>query len=262
MDGQAVKVSATKVSAIKVSDALLEARCSHGYQVSCSNCRLGAMCLPLALKREEIDELEFIVKRGQPLQRGEHVFRENDPFHSIYAVRSGSLKSYRTTPDGQEQVTGFFLPGEIAGLDGIGTNTHLSSLLALETASVCAIPFNSLELLGKELPHLQRHFLRLMSREIAEDQQLITLLSKGTADQKVASFLLGISSRLARQDLSPTSFRLSMSRVEIGNYLGLTVETVSRVFSKLQKQFVLAVDNKEIELSDCDRLREIAGIVD
>jgi CRP/FNR family transcriptional regulator len=157
-------------------------------------------------------------------------------------------------------VTGFYFPGEILGMDGIANNSHASSARALETAAVCEIPFSSLEKLSSDMPHLQRHFFQLMSREIAEDQQLITLLSKSSADERVAALLLSISTRNARRRLSATQFRLSMSRVDIGNYLGLTVETVSRVFSRMQKLDILRVENKEIEVLDPDALSRVADL--
>jgi CRP/FNR family transcriptional regulator len=236
-----------------------EQRCHHDYQVSCSNCRLATICLPIALEATDIDKLDDIIQRGRPLRKGEHIYRENDPFTSVYAVRSGTLKAYSVTDDGQEQVTGFYFPGEILGMDGISKNKHASSARALETAAICEIPFERLGELSTRIPSLQRHFFQLLSQEIAEDQQLITMLSKNSAEQRIAALLLSISARNARRRLSATSFRLSMSRTDIGNYLGLTVETVSRVFGRFQKQNLLAVDNKEITILDTDLLRATAN---
>jgi len=228
--------------------------------VSCGNCRLSSICLPLALESDDIQQLDDIIQRSKPLQKGQHLYREGDEFQSVYAVRSGALKAYRTTDDGREQVTGFYFPGEILGMDGISKNIHASSARTLETSSVCEIPFASLSKLSTLMPNLQRHFFQLMSREITEDQVLITLLSKNSADERVAALLLSISTRNARRKLSATQFRLSMSRVDIGNYLGLTVETVSRVLSRMQKLNILRVDNKEIEILDLQGMREIANV--
>jgi CRP/FNR family transcriptional regulator len=236
-------------------------RCTHDYQVSCSNCRLGTICLPLALETDAIEQLDEIIQRGRPLQKGDHLYREGDDFKSVYAIRSGSLKAYRTTDDGREQVTGFYFPGEVIGMDGISKNSHACSAKALETAAVCEIPFSSLSDLSIKMPNLQSHFFKLMSREIIEDQQLITLLSKNTAEERIAALMLSISSRNARRKLSSTSFRLPMSRIDIGNYLGLTVETVSRVFSRLQKLEVLHVNNKEIEILDLKALQDVANVI-
>lgn len=237
-------------------------QCPHDFQVTCSNCRLNSICLPLALEHDDIDQLDSIIQRSKPLQKSQYLYREGDEFQSVFAVRSGTLKAYRTTDDGREQVTGFYFPGEILGMDGISNNTHASSARALETAAVCEIPFTSLEKLSATMPSLQRHFFQLMSREITEDQLLITLLSKNSAEQRVASLMLSISNRNARRKLSATKFRLSMSRVDIGNYLGLTVETVSRVFSRMQKMDVLRVDNREIEILDIDGVRNLANFGD
>ncbi len=241
------------------ADGALKA-CTHDYQVNCGNCRLNSICLPLALETDDIQQLDDIIQRSKPLQKSQHLYREGDDFQSVYAVRSGTLKAYKTTDDGREQVTGFYFPGEILGMDGISNNAHASSAKALETAAVCEIPFTSLERLSSLMPNLQRHFFQLMSREITEDQQLITLLSKNSADERVAALMLSISNRNARRKLSATQFRLPMSRVDIGNYLGLTVETVSRVFSRMQKMEVLQVDNKEIEILDTDGLQNMANL--
>jgi CRP/FNR family transcriptional regulator len=234
--------------------------CTHEYQVNCGNCRLNSICLPLALETDDIQQLDDIIQRSKPLQKSQHLYREGDDFQSVYAVRSGTLKAYKTTDDGREQVTGFYFPGEILGMDGISNNAHASSAKALETVAVCEIPFTSLEKLSTLMPNLQRHFFQLMSHEITEDQQLITLLSKNSADERVASLMLSISTRNARRKLSSTQFRLPMSRVDIGNYLGLTVETVSRVFSRMQKMDILLVDNKEIEILDINNLRKMANL--
>ena len=235
-------------------------QCSHDYQVNCSSCRLNSICLPLALESDDIQLLDDIIQRSKPLQKNQHLYREGDDFQSVYAVRSGTLKAYKTTDDGREQVTGFYFPGEILGMDGISNNTHASSAKALETAATCEIPFTSLEKLSSHMPSLQRHFFQLMSREITEDQLLITLLSKNSADERVAALMLSISTRYARRKLSATQFRLPMSRVDIGNYLGLTVETVSRVFSRMQKLDIMRVDNKEIEILDPQALRKMANL--
>lgn len=232
--------------------------CSHDFQVSCTTCRLNSICLPFSLEARDIDELDGIIQRSRPLQKNDHLYRQGDEFQSVYAVRAGTFKAYQTTDDGREQVTGFYFPGELVGMDGISANTHASAAKALETASVCEIPFSSLERLSASMPQLQRHFFQLMSREITEDQQLITLLSKSSADERVAALILSVSARNARRRLSATQFRLSMSRVDIGNYLGLTVETVSRVFSRMQKMDVLRVDNKEIEILDLSALQQLA----
>ncbi|MBR9911267.1 MAG: fumarate/nitrate reduction transcriptional regulator Fnr [Gammaproteobacteria bacterium] len=235
-----------------------QAKCHHNPLVSCGDCRLNAICLPISLHVDDIDRLDEIIQRGRPLQKGEYLYHTGAPFRSVFAIRSGTIKAISITNGGQEQVTGFYLPGEILGMDGIAQNHHTNSAIALETAAVCEIPFSRLEELSLKLPGLQRHFFSLMSKEITSDQQLITLLSKNSADERVASLLLSISTRNHHRHLSATCFRLPMSRADIGNYLGLTIETVSRVLSRFQKSNLLAVDKKEITILDMDALKKVA----
>lgn len=240
-----------------------DASCPHDRKTSCNNCRLNTICLPISLHMDDIDRLNSIIQRGKPLQRGEYLYRANEPFESVYAIRAGAVKAVTLSDNGEEQVTGFYLPGEVVGLDGVAENHYTNSVIALETASVCEIPFGRLEELSLQIPSLQRHFFQLMSREITQDQQVITLLSKSTAEERIAALLLSISSRNSRRQLSANAFRLPMSRTDIGNYLGLTIETVSRIFTRLQKQAVIKVDKKEILITQMDQLRSIAnGTID
>lgn len=236
-----------------------DANCPHDKRVSCGNCRLNTICLPISLHIDDIDKLNNIVQRGKPLQKGDYLYRANDPFDSVYAIRSGAVKAITLSDNGEEQVTGFYLPGEVVGMDGIADNRYTNSVIALETASVCEIPFQRMEELSLQIPNLQRHFFQLMSREITQDQQIITLLSKSSAEERIAALLLSISSRNSRRQLSATAFRLPMSRTDIGNYLGLTIETVSRIFTRLQKQGVIHVDKKEVLITNMDQLRSIAN---
>lgn len=237
-----------------------DVKCHHNPLVSCGDCRLNAICLPISLHVDDVDRLDEIIQRGRPLQKGDYLYRAGEPFKSVYAVRSGTVKSINITNDGQEQVTGFYLPGEILGMDGLAQNHHTNSAIALETSAICEIPFSRLEELSLQLPSLQRHFFSLMSKEITSDQQLITLLSKNSADERIASLLLSISTRNHHRHLSATAFRLPMSRADIGNYLGLTIETVSRVLSRFQKNELLAVDKKEITILDLEALKKIANV--
>lgn len=233
--------------------------CPHNNSVSCADCRLSSICLPISVKVDDIDRIDNIIKRGRPFQKGEYLYRAGEEFNAVYAVRSGSLKTLTITDAGEEQITGFFLPGEVVGLDGIGHSKHTNSAIALETCAICEIPFSQLTDLSLQLPSLQQHFFQLMSKEITHEQQLVTLLSKNTAEERVASLLISISSRNQRRQLSGTRFRLPMSRADIGNFLGLTVETVSRVFSRLQKLNIISVDKKEIEILDLDALKDTAS---
>lgn len=225
--------------------------------VRCGDCRLSGICLPLALESDDIDQLDSIIQRGRPLQRGAHLYREGDPFTSVYAVRAGALKVYHSSDGGREHITGFYLPGEIVGLDGIADNRHGSSAVALETSAICEIPFEALDKLTDRMPKLRRHFLQLMSREISDDRQLVSLLGRNSATERIAVLLLSLSNRSARRHLSATRLRLPMSRGDIGNYLGITVETVSRTLTRLQRDGVIAVDNREVELRDLQALSDM-----
>lgn len=227
---------------------------------NCSECALNPVCLPPAVDDAQLEELDNIIQRSKPIRRGDHIFREKEPFQALFAVRSGALKAYTTLPGGEEQVTGFYLPGEIVGMDGIAKGIHMSSAIALETTSICAIPFPSFEALASKMPNLQHHFFKLMSQEIQVDQQLMLLLSKRSAEERIASLLLSLSARHKRRRLSDSQFRLPMSRSDIGNYLGLAVETVSRIFTRFQQLDVLAVSGKEVTILDRSKLCELATL--
>lgn len=219
-------------------------------RVSCNDCSLSPICLPLAVRPDELEQLDSIIRRGRAMKRGEHLYRAADPFDAVYAVRSGALKTYSVSEEGEEQVTGFYLPGEIVGMDGISTAHHVSSAKALDTATVCEIPFERFEYLSARIPTLQHHFFSLMSREIQADRELHLLVSKKSADDRIAALLLSISARHKRRGLSGSAFRLPMSRYDIANYLGLAVETVSRIFTRFQQQGLLRVEGREVEILD------------
>ncbi|XKG96262.1 fumarate/nitrate reduction transcriptional regulator Fnr [Marinospirillum sp.] len=225
-------------------------------------CSLSSLCLPLSLNLEDIDQLDRIIKRRQPLKKGDHLFRQGDHFDSVYAVRSGSLKNYIMTNDGEEQITNFHLPSELVGLDGVDCSSYPVSSKALETTTVCEIPYTRLQSLAQELPDLRNQIFSSMSKEIRDDKQMMLLLSKKNAEERVATFLGNLSSRFKRRGYSPYTFRLPMSRNEIGNYLGLAVETVSRVFTRFQTIQIIAVNGKEVHITDRQQLLEIAGVTE
>ena len=218
---------------------------------------MNSICLPVGLDPSDLDKLEVLIERKKPLQPRESVFLSGEPFTSIYAVRSGSIKSFCIDADGREQVTGFYFPGELFGWDGLANEHYQNTAIALETTSLCEIPYEKLDNLGNSIPSEQKYVMKLISREINADQQLIALLAGNSAQQKLASLLLSISDRLVQQKLSSTRLWLPMSRGEIGNYLGLTVETVSRVLGHFQRKKYLAVNKKEIEILDKKALRDL-----
>jgi len=219
---------------------------------------MSALCLPLALDSSSLDRLDKVIERGRPIHKNKYIFHGGDPFRAVYAIRSGAVKSFCISDDGSEQVTGFYLPGEIFGWDGIDNNTHSNTATTLETTALREIPFTRFEEISRTMPILQKHFMRLMAKELTSDQELIGLLAKSSAEERVASLLLSLSSRLKRQHLSATQFRLPMSRADIGNYLGLTVETVSRVFSRFQSFDLILCDKKEIEIINLNGLSALA----
>lgn len=228
-------------------------------RVACKDCNLFQLCLPVGIDAKELEELDNIIKRRRPVKRGEHLFRVGDPFQAIYAVRSGSIKTYTPTEDGHEQVTGFHLPGELLGLDAINLQHHPCAAKSLETTSVCEIPFDRLEELSMRLPSLQHQLLKIMSKEILHDQSLLMLLGKKSAEERLAALLLSLSTRYQQRGFSPSDFYLSMSRNDIGNYLGLAVETVSRLFTRFQDEGLLSVQRKHVRIIDLPRMRAIAN---
>ena len=236
---------------------VISARSTH--LAHCKDCSLAALCLPLSLDLSDLNALDAIVKRSRPLKKGEFLFRQSDTFNSVYAVRSGSLKTFNITDCGEEQITGFHLPSEFVGLSAMDTEQYPVSAIALETTSICEIPFERLDELSVTLPQLRRQLMRIMSREIRDEQQMLLLLSKKNADERIATFLINLSARFRARGYSPYQFRLAMSRNEIGNYLGLAVETVSRVFTRFQQNDLLKAEGKEIHLLNLIELCALAG---
>ncbi|MDH5393716.1 MAG: fumarate/nitrate reduction transcriptional regulator Fnr [Gammaproteobacteria bacterium] len=229
-------------------------------KTACKNCKLHQLCLPLGLENNDMEELDKIIKRAKPFQKGEYLFQHGDEFDSLFAVRSGSVKTYSQDDNGDEQITGFYLAGEMMGLDAVHEGIHPCSAIALETTSICKIPFKHLENLSSQLPSLQHQLLRIMSKEITEDQALLILLGQKSAEERVAAYLVNMSDRMEKRGFSPLEFNLSMSRKDIGNYLGLTIETISRTFSHLQQIGLINPQRKHIEIVDSEALRRLAGL--
>lgn len=228
--------------------------------INCQNCSISQLCLPYTLDDSSLDKLDNIIERKRPYRKSELLFQAGEPLKALYAVRSGSFKSYTVSDDGDAQITAFHLPGDLIGFDSVHSQRYSSFSEALETSMVCEIPFTSLESLSDQLPLLRRQMMRLMSSEISADKQMMSLLNNKSAEQRLATFLLDFSERFKSRGLSSKEFRLSMTRAEIGNYLGLTVETVSRLLSKLHKDAAIKVDGKFILLEDINRLQSIGGV--
>lgn len=227
---------------------------------SCDQCSLKLLCLPVGMPDTELWQLDQITQRRRPIAKGQVLFRMGAPFMSVYAVRTGSLKSVLLSDDGTEQVTGFTLAGELLGFDAISTGEHPVSAVALESTSVCEIPYDKLDLLTGELPTLRQHVMRSMSREIASDESLLALLGQRSAEQRLAAFLLSLSMRFRARGLQADRFYLSMSRADIANHLGLSQETVSRLFTQFRKQGLIEIHTRDLHLINMDGLHRMAGV--
>lgn len=227
-------------------------------KVACQSCQVHPLCISIGLDSSDLEQLDYIVKHRRPVPRAAHLFRCQTPFQALYVIRSGSVKSYTVGNDGREQITAFHLPGEILALDAIASGEHPSSAKTLETTSVCELPFEHLESLSEQLPSLQHQLLKIMSNELRCDGKQLLLLGKRSAEERLASFLLSLSRRYKERGFSAREFNLSMSRSDIANYLGLAVETVSRLFSRFQNSGIVSAQRKLVTLHDIDQLQRIS----
>ncbi|RYF37933.1 MAG: fumarate/nitrate reduction transcriptional regulator Fnr [Comamonadaceae bacterium] len=225
-------------------------------ETRCSSCHLRELCLPCGLGDADIDRIDGLMFGRRRVKMGQTMYRAGDAFRFIYAVRMGTFKSELTLADGRDQVSGFHMGGELMGLDGIANGRHASSAVALEDAEVCAIPYAQLCDASAASAELQHAVSRLMSREIVREHSLMMLLGSMNAEERLAAFLLNLSIRLKARGYSPTEFHLRMSREEIGSYLGLKLETVSRTFSAFQKRRLLDVDKRFIRIIDAQALAQ------
>ncbi|GAP33706.1 fumarate/nitrate reduction transcriptional regulator Fnr [Piscinibacter sakaiensis] len=228
-------------------------------KAACSNCNLRELCLPLGLSAEELGRLDTLVARRRSVPRGEALFRNGDPFESLFAVRTGFFKTSVSSEDGRDQVTGFQMAGELLGLDGISHDRHACDAIALEDSQVCVIPFEDLEHLSQQFRELQHQFHKIMSREIVRDQGVMLLLGSMRAEERLAAFLLNLTQRLHARGFSASALVLRMTREEIGSYLGLKLETVSRTFSKFQDDGLLEVKQRQIRVLDEAGLRQVVN---
>lgn len=227
-------------------------------QVQCSTCNMREICLPVGLSREELEQIDHrLVASRRKIERGETLFRAGDSFDALFAVWTGFFKTVVATNQGREQVTGFQMAGELIGLSGIDSGVHAADAIALENSQVCVVPFGELEVLEREVPALQTQFHKMMSREIATDHQVMLQLGSMHAEERVAAFLLNLMHRLQARGFSASSVLLRMSREEIGSFLGLKLETVSRTLSKFQSSGLLAVRQRQIEITDAVGLQHL-----
>ena len=228
-------------------------------RVACSSCSLRELCLPAGFKAQEMEKIDGLVNQRRRVLKGEHLYRAGSPLAALYAIRSGFMKSCVLHEDGREQVAGFHMMGDLLGMDAIGGGSHMSDTMALEDSEVCEMPFPVLERLSREFPPLQQQLHRIMSREIVRDHGVMLLLGSMKAEERLAAFLLNLSQRFAARGYSPTEFNLRMTRQEIGSYLGLKLETVSRAFSSFHRHQLIEVRHRHLRILDPSGLRAVLG---
>lgn len=229
------------------------------FKVACSSCNLRELCLPVGLTQPQLSHLDSLVAARRTVKRGDALFHTGDAFRSVYAVRTGFFKTRVSSEDGRDQVTGFQMAGEIIGLDGIVNDHHTCDAVALEDAEVCVMPFDRIEDLSREINGLQRHVHKIMSREIVREHGVMLLLGSMRAEERLAAFLLNLVQRLHARGFSQSELVLRMTREEIGSYLGLTLETVSRTFSKFAEDGMVEVRQRHVRILDMDALTRIVN---
>jgi CRP/FNR family transcriptional regulator len=231
----------------------------HAIKVACSNCNLRELCMPLGLSQTELERIDDVVASRRKIKRGATLFRNGEKFTSLYAIRTGFFKTCVTSEDGRDQVTGFQMAGEIVGLDGIVNDSHTCDAVALEDAEVCVMPFDRIEELSREVNSLQRHVHKIMSREIVRENGVMLLLGSMRAEERLAAFLLNLVQRLHARGFSQSELVLRMTREEIGSYLGLKLETVSRTFSKFSEDGIVEVKQRHVRILRTDALKDIVN---
>lgn len=225
-------------------------------KLACSNCNLRELCMPIGLNNHEMQRLDEVVAKRRRVKQGEHLFSSGDHFTSLYAIRTGFFKTCLIAENGREQVTGFQMAGEIVGLDGIVSDVHSCSAVALEDADVCVMPFDTVEAMSREFPVLQRHVHKIMSKEIVRENGVMMLLGNMRAEERIAAFLINLVQRLHARGFSEKELLLRMTREEIGNYLGMKLETVSRTFSKFSDEGIIDVNMRHIKILDSAALKK------
>ena len=228
-------------------------------KVACSNCNLRELCMPVGLNDEQLQRIDEVVAVRRKVKRGGTLFRNGEAFTSLYAIRTGFFKTCVATEDGRDQVTGFQMAGEIIGLDGIVSDHHTCDAVALEDAEVCVMPFDQVEELSREFTTLQHHVHKIMSREIVRDHSVMLLLGSMRAEERLAAFLLNLVQRLHARGFSQSEVILRMTREEIGSYLGMKLETVSRTFSKFVEDGIIDVKQRYVHIKDTEALKQIVN---
>ena len=230
------------------------------HVTKCSTCSLSKLCIPSGLGETEVAALDELVAVRRRISKGASLVNAGDQFHNIYAIRSGSFKGVVVGEEGQEQITGFSMAGDVIGLDGIDTDRHTLTITSLEDSEVCTVPFAPLQRLGSLSPNIQRQVFRIFSREIGREHSVMLLLGTMTSDQRIATFILSLSQRFALRGFSPLEFNFRMSRIDIGSYLGLTIETVSRSLSRFQEKGIISVRQRELSILQMEQLKALSGL--
>ena len=231
----------------------------HTIKVACSNCNLRELCMPMDLTTEELDRIDAVVGARRKVKRGATLFRNGEKFTSLYAIRTGFFKTCLVAEDGRDQVTGFQMAGEVIGLDGIVNERHACDAVALEDAEVCVMPFDRIEELSRDINALQHHVHKIMSREIVREHGVMLLLGSMRAEERLAAFLLNLVQRLHARGFSRSELVLRMTREEIGSYLGLKLETVSRTFSKFAEEGIIEVQQRHVRILNAEALKDIVN---
>jgi CRP/FNR family transcriptional regulator len=229
------------------------------FKVSCKDCSLRELCFTHGMNEEDMTNMDAVVEQTRPLHKNDFLYRDGDKATAIYAVRSGCVKTVIESANGDEQIVGFHLAGELLGLDGFADGVHACNALALETSSVCELPLDQLEDLCHEMPGLQKQMRRIMGKEVSVEHQQLLLLGKMSSEERLASFILSFSARMQERNWKADEFNLSMPRQDIANYLGMAVETASRLFASFQNDGVIDVDRRHITIRDMARLKSIVG---
>jgi CRP/FNR family transcriptional regulator, anaerobic regulatory protein len=225
----------------------------------CLSCSVRELCLPVGVDPQGLHQINALVTDRRHLKKGDSLYRAGDPFSALHAIRVGSCKTTVLGEQGHEQVAGYHMIGDIVGMDGLGTERHYGRAVALEDTEVCVLPFDRLEELARHLVPLQRNLHKVLSSEIARDHDLILLLGSMHAEERLAAFLLNLSTRYQQRGYSATEFVLRLTREEIGSYLGLKLETVSRLFSRFQVGRLIEVQGRVVKLIDLPALRQMVG---
>jgi CRP/FNR family transcriptional regulator, anaerobic regulatory protein len=223
---------------------------------SCAQCSLRQLCLPAGIGADDVERLDRVVKKRKPVTRGDYLFRNGGQLARIYVAREGSFKTVACNEDGEEQVIGFHLPGELIGLDALGSGMHRCDAVALEAAQVCEVPLEDLQAVAVQVPGLQRQLLRVIGYSMGRDQDHLEMMSRRQAGDRVLLFLHSLSQRFEALGRDGGAFALPMTREDIASYLGLVIETVSRSFTRLQDEGVIAVRGRQVRLLARARIAE------